>query len=345
MTLNLLANVDPEDILAFARAVPEPSDFLLTREIVPNRTINSVRWRSRKSTRFQGTAQFRAYDTETPLGRREISHSFTEGMLPPVGQKLFVGELETILLDLQRGADDAELVDALYDDAENNVQAIRARMELAAGDLLLDGKFTLNENNLVLEADFGVAAGYLPTAATLWTAAGAKPLDDEKAWIKYIVDNGGSRPGRVVTSERVLGLFASNLQYQEAYYGRNQSAYPTLNPEQVNSVRAAHRLPPITTYDTQVRVNGVNQRVIPDNRYLLLPANPREFAETQYGVTAESIALSRQGNVRITREDLPGIVVTTHEKDDPVSVWTKGSAVAMPVMYDNTAYVCAQVTA
>lgn len=345
MTLNLLQNVDPEDILAFARAVPTPDDYLLTREIVPERQIQSVKWRTKRSSRFQGAAKFRAFDTETPLGRREVEHAFTEGMLPPVGQKLFVGELETILLDLERGADDQELIDALFDDAENNVRAIRARMELAAGDLLVDGKFTLNENKLQLEADFGVASGFLPTAATLWTNAAAKPLDDEQAWIKYLIANGAGRPGRVVTSDRVASLYASNLQYQEAFFGRNQSAYPTLTPGQVNSVRSAYNLPPITVYDTVIRVDGVNQRVIPDNRYLLLPATSEDFAETQYGITAEAIALSRQGNVRITREDQPGIVVTTHEKDDPVQVWTKGSAVAMPVMYDNTAYVCATVAA
>lgn len=346
MTMNLLANVDPADIIAYANAVPEPADFLLTREIVPNTEIQNVKYRIKRSTRYQGTAKFRAYDTETPIGRREVAHSFTEGMLPPVGQKLFVGELETILLAIQRGADDQELVDALYDDAENNVQAIRARMELAAGDLLLDGVFSLvDENRLTLEADFGVASGFLPTAAIYWTAANAKPLDDEQAWIRYLIDNGPGRPGRAVTSHRIASLFATNLQYQEAFFGRNQSAYPTLTPGQVASVRAAYGLPPITEYDTKVRVDGQDVRVLPENRYLLLPSDSSSFAETQYGITAEAIALSRNGNPRIEREDLPGIYVTTHEKDDPVQVWTKGSAVAMPVMYDNTAYVCARVIA
>jgi hypothetical protein len=345
MTLNLLANVDPADILAYADAVPEPEDYLLTREIVPNTQIQSVRWRTKRSTRFSGTAKFRAFDTETPLGRREVTNAFTEGMLPPVGQKLFVGELETILLDLQRGADDAQLIDQLYDDAEANVQAIRARMELAAGDMLTDGIVTLNENNLILEADYAVPAGFKPTAGVYWTDPAAPMLDDEQAWIKYLIDNGAGRPGRAVTSATVAALFANNDQYKEDFFGRNQASYPTLTPGQVDSVRAARRLPPITEYDTKVRVDGANVRVLPENRFFLLPSDSASFAETQYGITAESIALSRTGNPRIEREDLPGIYVTVHEKDDPVSVWTKGSAVALPVMYDNTAYISARVIA
>ncbi|WP_392892358.1 hypothetical protein [Streptomyces sp. LN699] len=43
-----------------------------------------------------------------PRGERIV----TEGMLPPLGQKYLVGELEQILLDTSRGADASELVEA-----------------------------------------------------------------------------------------------------------------------------------------------------------------------------------------------------------------------------------------
>ena len=68
---------------------------------------------------------------------------------------------------------------AIIDDIENHVRAIRARLELAAGDLLTDGKFSLvDENGLTLEADFQVPTAFLPTAATLWTdTANSTPLD------------------------------------------------------------------------------------------------------------------------------------------------------------------------
>ena len=346
--LNLLANINPADVIAFARAVPQPEDYLLTREIVPNTEINNVKYRIKRSTRFRGVAQFRAYDAETPLGRREVEHSVTEGMLPPVGQKLFVGELETILLSIERGADDQELVDELYNDTEANVQAIRARMELAAGDLLADRQFELqDENNLTLVADFGVGVGggFSPVAGTFWTDPAAKILDDELAWIQFLRDEGDGAPGDILTSSRVSALMARNHQYQEDYFGRGQSSYPTLTPGQVASVRASRGLPAVRTYDTRVRLNGQNIRVLPEDLYFLLPANKREFAETQYGITAESVMLSRAGNPRIEREDQPGIIATVREHDDPPQVWSRATAVAMPVMYAPKSYINAKVIA
>ena len=43
------------------------------------------------------------------------------------------------------------------------------------------------------------------------------------------------------------------------------------------------------------------------------------------------------------REDLPGIVVTTFEQDNPVAVGTKGNAVAMPVLYAPEDFISATV--
>ncbi|MFE7117601.1 major capsid protein E, partial [Streptomyces sp. NPDC057654] len=63
-----------------------------------------------------------------------------EGALPPLGQKLVVGEQEQILLEASHGADQDRLIELLYDDVERHTEAIRSRLELAAGDVLTDGR-------------------------------------------------------------------------------------------------------------------------------------------------------------------------------------------------------------
>lgn len=342
MTLNLLQNITPADVIAFARQVPEDEDFLLTREILKGVDRQNVKWRVKETTRFRSVAKFRAYDTETPFGRRDVATKVTEGFLPPLGQKLIIGELQQILLDLARGADDSELVDALYDDIENHVRAIRARLELAAGDLLTDGKFTLvDENGLTLEADFQVDPLFLPTAGVLWTDLDdSVPLDNEMAWISKMIDDGEGRPDRAITSHAVASLYARNLQYQRAFHGRNDAAFPTLTPGQVQSVRDAHGLPPITEYDTKVRVDGTEQRVLDEDMFFLTKDG---IGETQFGITAEAIMLDRQGNPRIERKDQPGIIVTTFEDDDPPRVGTKGTAIAMPLLFTSKGYIGATV--
>ncbi|WP_407288988.1 hypothetical protein [Streptomyces sp. BP-8] len=53
------------------------------------------------------------------------------------------------------------MIELLYDDVERHGEAIRSRLELAAGDVLADGKFELvQENGLTLEVDWGAGGEY-----------------------------------------------------------------------------------------------------------------------------------------------------------------------------------------
>ncbi|MFE3500291.1 hypothetical protein [Kitasatospora sp. NPDC059160] len=90
-----------------------------------------------------------------------------EGLLPALGQKVIVGEKQQILLEQPHGADQDRLLELLFDDAERHIEAIRSRLELAAGDVPPDGWFTLDaatENGLSIEIDFNVPAGNVPVA-------------------------------------------------------------------------------------------------------------------------------------------------------------------------------------
>jgi Phage major capsid protein E len=327
--LNLLDNVIPEELFAYARAVPDPESFLLTREIVPVKNIQS--------------------NNATPaMARREVEHEFTEGVLPPLGDQWTVSELETILLAMEHGADDAQLIDAVYEDAEAHVLSIKARLELAAGDLITDGIVTIQENGLILEADFGMTVPFRPTAAVFWSDPAAPILDDLQAWTRKLVKDGTGRPGDAMASFEVMAQLAKNTQIRGAFYGENAAGgatRPTLTQGQVESVLAGVGVPRIREHDGTVIVDGQTVRTTPENRFFLLPAAKEPWAETQYGITAEALALSRNGNPRIEREDLPGIVVTKWESDRPVRAGTAGSAIALPVLHDPKGHISAQVLA
>ena len=45
----------------------------------------------------------------------------------------------------------------------------------------------------------------------------------------------------------------------------------------------------------------------------------------------------------IEREEAPGIIVTSGYQDDPVQVYTKGNAAALPVMYTPDIHIAAKV--
>ncbi|WP_404870861.1 major capsid protein [Kitasatospora griseola] len=71
-------------------------------------------------------------------------------------------------------------MELLCDDAERHIEAIRSGLELAASDVLVDGKFTLDaEKGLTIEIDFGVPAGNMPTVARPWSDPTSDPIRDE----------------------------------------------------------------------------------------------------------------------------------------------------------------------
>jgi hypothetical protein len=344
----LLRDIDATEINAFARAVQTPADYALTLSVMPEKTINSVKFRIKSTSRRVNAAKYRAWDAATAVATRQATKIVTEGMLPPLGQKYLVGELEQILLDTARGADSSELVELVYQDVAAHVQSIKSRLELAVGDLLTDGKFTLSgENGLTVEYDAGVPSANMPTASVAWTDPTADALKDEMNWIEVLRASGAPMPARVITSYKARSLLAANNAYRAAFYNSvSPSATPTavLAPDQINTVRARYNLPPIEVYDVQIpKDDGTMARPIPDNKWIMVPPNVQQWGETQYGVTAESLVLSSGGNPAIEREEAPGIVVTHGYTDDPVTVWTKGAAVAMPVLYVPDIHISASV--
>ncbi|MEU5297948.1 major capsid protein [Streptomyces umbrinus] len=180
-------------------------------------------------------------------------------MLPPLGQKLLIGELEQILLDTSRGADATEFVELLYDDIECHVESIHNRMELAARDLFTDDEiFTLNgENGLHLEADFGVPAANMPTAAKPLVRPDQRPLADELRWIEYLRSIAAPLPTRVITSYKA----GATPRREQCLPGgvlrqRQRLHHPHRGPRPEGEVvRALYNFPPITVYDVQISID------------------------------------------------------------------------------------------
>ncbi|GAA1919667.1 major capsid protein [Streptantibioticus ferralitis] len=344
---DLLKDVQVADLTTFARAIPSPKDFLLTQTIFPTLELNEVKWRVKDSGRYVNVAKYRAFDASVPFATREAWQTSREGALPALGQKLIVGEQEQILLEASRGSDQDRLIELLYDDVERHVEAIRSRLELAAGDVLADGKFSLvQENGLTLEVDWNVPAANMPVAPVPWSDAASDPIADELRWIQHLDDIGAPEPELVITSRKAFSYLAANNAYRAAYYGSvNPSTTPTatLTPQQINVVRGNYNLPPITFYKAQVRVDGKPRKVLPEDLWVLVPPDREKWAQTMFGVTAEALVLSRGTNPEIVREDAPGIIITRGMQDDPVQIWTKGAAVGMPVMHTPDAHIVAKV--
>lgn len=328
--------VAPTVLTGFVREVPSPSNLLLA-QFLPDRNIGNIEAAIDKVTKTNRAAQFRSWDSETPVGQRD-SFSRSKVKLPPLGQKLPISEQEHLMLERVRtGGDNRNgYVQAIYDDAATLANNVRRRMEIARGDVLQDGKFTLvDEHGLTLEADFGIPVGNLVTAGVPWSDHDdATPLLDIKSWIDDYVELNGERPGKVLTSNTVVNNLLLSAEIRALFNrGATLNGSPDLlTMAMLNQVLQAYGIPPIFEYNTKINWNGSNQRVIAEDRFLLLPETAADLGYTAWGVTAESLVLATGDNPGLLFEELPGLVGVVLKDGDPVQTWTKVSAVGMPLI-------------
>lgn len=332
--------IEPGVLTGFVRELPAPANYVLNR-FLPDRNIGDIEAAFETAFRRNRAAMFRAFDAETPIGQRD-NFSRTRVALPPLSQKMLVGEEERLRLEMLRSGGDntASLIQALYNDARINTEAILARMELARGQVLTTGKFTFaGENGLKgIEANFGVdttgatPGSHLPTAGTAWTDyTNSDPLEDLRDWSDVYTDDSGEPPAYALTSRQAIGHMLRNAAVRSRFatLGGTPSV---ITRAQLASVLDSEDLPQLVQYDSQVYVDETATRIIPANKMVLLPATAASLGNTMWGVTAEALELVGLSNPQLTFQQAPGLVGMVTKEGDPVRTWTKVAAIGMPIV-------------
>lgn len=325
----------PDDLTTFVRVVPQPANFILD-QILPNVHVNSNRVDVGQITRTNRTARFRAYDGALHVNQRDVAQ-VTSVQLPPVSDVLGMGELERLKLEFARsqGTNQSAFVDAIYNDATTLTNYVQNRMELARGDLLTDGKFTMLSANgePSLEADFGVPGGNFTTAPILWTSpTTADPLTDINNVVTAYIALNGFAPGGMYINRTILNNLLSNTNIRTAT-GTILGASTIVTRATIDQLWAAHGLPPILgVYDAQVDLDGVFTRILPVNKVIFVPPTGIPFGRTVWGVTATSLELVGSNLAELDFENAPGIVGVVEKDGPPYREFTFVDAVGMPVL-------------
>jgi hypothetical protein len=294
------AAVSPDALTTFIRRIPglntpgNPTPLFTLEQYLPVREINDIEVSFNDVTLTTRTAQVRAWDAPPSRGERD-SFSVRRARLLPVSQMLGRGEKDRIDLERLRtgGTNFQAAIDAIFDDAANITLAVRARVELARGDVLTDGKVTIsNENGVTTEADFGVPGTHFVAPGILWSSVGtATIVDDISAWVDVYVADNGTAPGGMVISKRVLNYMLQNAQIRNLAASLSGTPNLITRPALAGALEA-YGLPQIVeVYDTQVSVGGVNTRVIPDDRVVFVPPAGVELGYTYFGLSATALEL------------------------------------------------------
>ncbi|CAO0836166.1 Phage capsid protein OS=Streptomyces microflavus OX=1919 GN=Smic_81310 PE=4 SV=1 [Streptomyces microflavus] len=93
------------------------------------------------------------------------------------------------------------------------------------------------------------------------------------------------------------------------------------------AILADHGIPPLVRYDAKVNVGGVSTRITPNDKLAFLPAQGDALGQTLWGVPVEADD-ARYG----LAGDEAGIAVGAYKTEDPQTVWTRATAIALPVV-------------
>lgn len=320
--------IDPAELTGYVRtalAEREQNRFTLSR-FLPSRQVNDLLYRfNRGGQGLAEAATFRTYDAESPQGSRP-SVVLVTGELPPISRKIRLSEYDSLRL---RNAD-GEIESQVFNDAERLAMGIAARMELARGEALRTGKVILNENGVKATVDFGRRSAHtIASGADDWaTHASADIIGDVTTWVETYVGNTGVRPDVILISRKVMGHILQN----EALRELNGSMLGTpvrVTLDAANSALAGYDLPPFEVYDTQVSVNGSATKVLHEDWITMVGGtqDDGDLGATLYGTTAESL----EAGYNLAGSE-PGVVAGAYKTADPVAVWTKAAAIALPVL-------------
>ncbi|MFJ2618169.1 major capsid protein [Glutamicibacter sp. NPDC087344] len=317
--------VSPAELTGYVRKALEdlPQNTFSLNRYLPDKPVDDIDWRGQTGGNgLTQVAQFRSFDTESPIGSRP-GVSTISGALPPISEKIRLGEYDR--LKLRKSVDGIK--DAILDDGVRQARKILARAEVARGELLMTGKVTITENKLGIEADFGRKASHSPTAAILWSAAGSTPIDDLLAWVEVYRATNGIKPEVTLVAQRVVSVLMRNAQIRSLTLPEN-STVQIVTLDAIQALFRSFGIPPLEVYEAQVAgADNSAMDILDPTKILFLPPAGNDIGETQWGVTAEQ----QSEDYKLDSTVDPGIVVGSYSDNDPVAQWTKASAIMLPI--------------
>lgn len=338
------APVEPDALTTFVRNVPTPQTFALTHEF-DSRKLDTNTVDFAEIVRTNRTARYRSFDGRIHVSERDAGSEKRVSLLP-LSTSLNMGEYERLQLEFARtrGTNESALANSVYNDATNLTREVQARIEQAWGDVLTDGKLTINENGFQGEADFGVPSNQKVTRATDWnTVASANALSELVSWCDTYNTNNGFLPGSMETDLSTIRLMLRNAELIDAAVG-SQSGRTRLKLAELNDLLSSEGLPELRpAYDTQVDVDGTTTRVIPTGYIRFYPPNLSDLGFTGWGVSATALELTDSNQSDMSFEDAPGIVGVVEKVGPPYRQFVFVDAVAMPILANAKLLMIAKV--
>lgn len=327
--MEAISFIDPAELTEFARLARADFDAQsqsLAR-FLPYAPIDDIRFAyTRGADALVDEATFRAYDAESPIGRRPGTARIT-GEIPAISRKIPLSEYAQLRL---RSADaqEAGIIAGVYRDAERLARGIAARIERARGDLLQTGKVTLAENGVYSTYDSGRDASLTVTSAPsngYWSNhSGSTPIADMIGWADTVeaTNEASIRPNRILVSTAIMG----HLQQCDEVRGFATAVANAPARVTMDAVRDAVLGLAGMTLDVYETPAGMTSSPMASNYVVLLRDNVA-LGSTAYGIPLEA---SEPEYAQVAPQ--PGVYAGAWKTKDPINVWSHAVGLALPLL-------------
>lgn len=323
----------------------DPIDKLFGDEKTDNIT---AKWQSiANEYQVPMMAEFHGFDTEAQQTFRipVDNHEIEKGLI-----KVKVNQSELLRTYKRAGVQgDRQLADYVLNDGIRLAEQVFTRSKVAKNELMATGKVTIKENGLDLTIDYGVPADNL--AYTIDTD------EDVFGQIQSIFDaanaNGVTITG-MMTSKRMLTLLRKSASVQIAINGTAAAGATVKRSAFDDYMEAEFGVTTIITNDQTYGASAVvgadgrptitTKRYYPDNKITFFATNPAGKMGVGLWGDAPEVDLAKLGDSVTTEASVsPFVYVTQYKTDDPAEIWTKASALFVPVLYNPNSIFVATV--
>ena len=297
-------------------------------------------------------AQFHGFDTEAQKTFRVPidTHNIEKGLI-----KVKINESERLRELMRSGVQgDENLYEYVMNDGLRLADQVVTRTKVAKNELLATGKVTIKENDLDITVDYGVPAGNLNKQLDVGNGA-TKSLPDQ---LQELVDEttaAGITLTGMVLPRAVLTKMRQNAAIQKAVNGATMVGQLVRNTDLKAYLNEEYGIADIITNDLTYNVPGALNATtgipaLTAHRYY--PANKVSFFATNasgrigaglWGDPPEvDAARAFDGGVAASGAS-PFVYISQWGEKDPAVLWTKASALFMPVLYNPNALYVASV--
>ena len=325
-----------------------PLGALLYRDFFPLEFNPNLTFSSMEGTvGAKVMADIVAIGSKAPRKGREFVENI-KGEIPKVEIARDLNEKDLITLQQLRYAVNAnptnagiknQLTGKIYEDPQFCIDGVNARMEWMAKQLVSTGKYkttTANNNGVVnVSVDFKVKT---QNALKKWTDADANPVEEIEKYQEEAKGKGYSYT-TITMSRATLNQVLKNKNTRAFVLGVPINAttiLPDVRLEQLNAELAERGLPIIKVWESFISFEGKDGEVIVANGWEegnVLFSTSALLGNTQYTTTPEFTMDFADVMSKSIKDNF--ILVNTFGHQDPISVSTKATAFATPVLNDS----------